>query len=892
MMKRVQTSRKWFGKRGIKVGLSAILTAALLIQPITISGTPLASAAQTTEATKLSKINEQPITAGATLQQYVWTSTRNKEKVRANVNVVRIDLHNPHVTLDVMNGLNGQFTTRNTTLGMAKETEAVAAVNGDYYAVAAEGAPIGPQVTSGTLLSSPTLLKGMYAFGLTKQNEPIIDQFSFKGTITAENGATYPLAGLNKTYYWTEDKQHSHTNNIYMYTDAWASSKRADDGATTPTEVLVRNGVVEQIVEKQYLPMNPPSDGYILRAAHKGADYIKQNLKVGDKLSVQYQLQALNTGKTYQADALKSMIGGHTILVNEGKPASYSRDVSSLGGYRARTGLGFSKDQRHVFLITVDANGNSKGMSLSELRDCMVELGVWKGLNLDGGGSTQMVSRPLGEFELELANKPENNFQRKVVNGLGVYSLAPEGSISGLLLDIEQLLFIGETAAIDIKGYDQYYNPVVMNDAGFKWTISRPLGQFGDHTFKPHAAGEATITAASGTAKKSMDVYVAGRNDIKQLRIETDLNSLSAGSTYTLPVVAETVNGLTRRVPSESIAWELRGIEGSVEGNELKVDRVTGDDAAYLIARYDQFSTVKTLPIGIDKLWTDFNDFKHPVSFTSYPSEVMGGARVVYGLPGIDENNRVLYLEYNFRKGTGTKAAYAEFNGDQGVTIEGDPQQMKLKALGDGSLNWLRAEVVDAKGKLHRVDITQAINWYGWKDFTVNFEDYNMAYPITLKKLYIANPEQGQDEREVTGAVGFDDIRFEYRGQTPTFEKKTVKLTIDHNSMIVDNETKQLDQAPVIVNGHTLVPIKFIVEALGGEVGWDAKHKKVTVLRGDQLLDMWIDDKVMVISGGRIDSPVAPTIMSGRTMVPLRLISEQLGWKVTYIPSDQTIIME
>ncbi|MFX7674822.1 phosphodiester glycosidase family protein, partial [Acinetobacter baumannii] len=92
------------------------------------------------------------------------------------------------------------------------------------------------------------------------------------------------------------------------------------------------------------------------------------------------------------------------ILVNEGKPSSFSRNTGSLSpsSGRARTAVGYSKDNKTAYLITVEDSSVSAGMTLAELQRTMAALGVWKGINLDGGGSTTMVDRPLGEFDAKL----------------------------------------------------------------------------------------------------------------------------------------------------------------------------------------------------------------------------------------------------------------------------------------------------------------------------------------------------------------------------------------------------------------------------------------------------------------------------------------------------------
>ena len=66
-----------------------------------------------------------------------------------------------------------------------------------------------------------------------------------------------------------------------------------------------------------------------------------------------------------------------------------------------------------MYLVTVDGRGASKGMTQAELANIMHEIGCYTALNLDGGGSTQMVGRIAGENELKILNTPSEI--RKVV---------------------------------------------------------------------------------------------------------------------------------------------------------------------------------------------------------------------------------------------------------------------------------------------------------------------------------------------------------------------------------------------------------------------------------------------------------------------------------------------
>lgn len=52
--------------------------------------------------------------------------------------------------------------------------------------------------------------------------------------------------------------------------------------------------------------------------------------------------------------------------------------------------------------------------------------------------------------------------------------------------------------------------------------------------------------------------------------------------------------------------------------------------------------------------------------------------------------------------------------------------------------------------------------------------------------------------------------------------------------MKVNGTNKTIDAAPVIKNGTTYVPIKHVLDAFGGQAGWDSKNQRITVLRGKE----------------------------------------------------------
>jgi hypothetical protein len=329
---------------------------------------------------QLVKQSESIVTSGARQINYAWVPS-DATKPTEMLHVLQIDLNNPYIQLNTMSGQNGSVTTGQSVGAMANETGAVAGVNGDVFGTSNEGAPLGAQINSGQLLVSTAQLKGMYAFAVTKDRQPVIDDFSFTGNVTAANGTSFNLAGLNKSAYRTEPNSgYSHSDALYMYTNAWTAPERPMDSSTTPTEALVVDGVVTEVPGLNMTITTPiPANGYILRGHKSAADFIVNNLKVGDTVQANYSLQSLSTGQIYDPSSFQMMVSGHTLLMDNGASVPFTRDINGVSGSadRARTAVGYSKDGKTAYLVTVEEIGGRAGVTLKELQQILVELGLW-----------------------------------------------------------------------------------------------------------------------------------------------------------------------------------------------------------------------------------------------------------------------------------------------------------------------------------------------------------------------------------------------------------------------------------------------------------------------------------------------------------------------------------
>ncbi|KGE20400.1 stalk domain-containing protein [Paenibacillus wynnii] len=889
---------------GTKKWIAASLAGVLWIMPVVGSdgilqiGQGSSSIAEAADsAFSVTKLGEEVITSGAIMMKYKFTAARAGKNVSGLADVIRVDLNNPYVSLDVMTGKGGTLTTRQSTGGMAKETGAVAAVNGDYFNTSAEGAPIGGQVSSGIVMSTPSQLNGMYAFTVTKDRKPVIDEFSFEGMATALDGAQYPLAGINKSAYNPEggSSTYSHAHALYIYTDAWTALQRPKNSSTTPTEVLVENGIITQISANAALPMAVPKGAYILRAHGLAAQYVIAHMVVGQALETSYSLVSKTTQQSIDPASLQMMIGGHTILVNNGQAATFSRSITSIGGYRARTALGYSQDGRYVYVIAAEKNSNSSGLSLTELQSFMTNIGVWKGLNLDGGGSTTMVDRPLAEMSTRLTfNTEYGTEQRSVVNGLGIYTTAPQGEVKGIKISGSSVLLIGQQAAYSLKGYDTYYNPIDVAAGNPAWSSSG-----GSVTVKAGQAtavkpGTATLKAVSGAASASTTVTVLGGNDITSLTLGTATGPLTVGSSISVPVTAVTKSGINIPVPNSSLKWEFVGFKGSVQDGKLTVDSInSGVTTGYAIARYDGFSTGVVLSTGAATPWENFENVTYPLAFTTNAAGVTGTAAVTAG-SAERAGSKVLSLNYDMTAGSGKMYAYAQLNGTTGKAIPAAATSMSVDVMGDMSLNWLRAELVDNTGATVYVDLAKVIDWNGWKKLNIDLSGYNIKFPASLKRLYVVNVEEGQDERAKTGVVSFDNLSFTMPSLSSDAGLPTasVSMTIGQKSIMVSGTKKAIEVAPIMMNGTTYVPIKYVLDAFGGSASWDAVTKKIMILRGSKVLDLTLGKKDFLLNGMRKSAEVAPLLMQGRTLVPLRLVSEQLGLNVKWEQKTKTVTIE
>ncbi len=122
----------------------------------------------------------------------------------------------------------------------------------------------------------------------------------------------------------------------------------------------------------------------------------------------------------------------------------------------------------------------------------------------------------------------------------------------------------------------------------------------------------------------------------------------------------------------------------------------------------------------------------------------------------------------------------------------------------------------------------------------------------------------------------------------------TLLLTIGSEVVVVNDQNKFIDVAPLIINGRTLVPLRILAEEFGAELGieFDAKSGKVTMVTYElnQIkIELFINKYEALVNGEQVLMEVPAMIINGRTLVPLRFVAESLQAEVKWDAVSESI---
>ncbi len=272
---------------------------------------------------------------------------------------------------------------------MVERTRAIAAVNGSYFGL--DGSIIGLLKMDGEIVSTPELPRT--SLGILPDGKMLIDQVHYEGKIELPDSRTVPINAVNRE---------RGENELVLYNGLYAPNTNSNNFGI---EYVVVNGKVTAVNTNN--SQIPP--GGIVLSAHGAAAQLISCLKVGDTVKV---LQTLGA----EWDTTQHALGAGPMLVKNNsvflttKVEEFGSDVA--GGRAPRTAVGLKADG-HILAVVIDGRqDNSIGMTLLELALFMQELGARDAMNLDGGGSSEMIVKG------KVVNKPSDGRERRVGDAL------------------------------------------------------------------------------------------------------------------------------------------------------------------------------------------------------------------------------------------------------------------------------------------------------------------------------------------------------------------------------------------------------------------------------------------------------------------------------------------
>lgn len=111
-------------------------------------------------------------------------------------------------------------------------------------------------------------------------------------------------------------------------------------------------------------------------------------------------------------------------------------------------------------------------------------------------------------------------------------------------------------------------------------------------------------------------------------------------------------------------------------------------------------------------------------------------------------------------------------------------------------------------------------------------------------------------------------------------------------SVLVDDKTLEMDVAPLVISGRTLAPVRLILEELGWQMRWDSASQTVFATKGESQLKLTLGEEEALYNGNVMPLDVPLMINQGRTLVPIRFIAEVTGAKVIWDDLSKTIFIQ
>lgn len=475
----------------------------------------------------------------------------------------------------------------------------IGGVNGDFYGVG-NYQPVGIVVSDGIIRCSDG---GFNAVGFFEDGSVIMGK--------PELNAYARLQGLDHLLYGINTGISD--AGMYLYTEDYAAKTRF--GVPTVNVVLAPTDdkqlrmnsyldmTVEEIIETDQ-ELELATGKMLLSMTQSGPAYfldLLRALKPGDALRI-----SVNANKDWTD--VQHAVGGLYRLLDQGviQPDIDDNQIAP------RTSLGLRPDGTLV-MYTVDGrqSGYSAGLKVSDMARRLLELGCTEACLLDGGGSTNLHVRYVGDNSSSQVNSPCYG-ERSVTNYI---MLAATGEGSGeartaVAYPAYPVVLCGTPVSFTMRAADEAGNPVELTEAA-SWSVTGTGSVDGEGVFKAETAGNATLTGTVSGLKDSAEIIVISSPEaiaLYQEGSESPLKSVSLYNGDEISLLAESTY-FGREVFSipEAYTWSVEGNIGSVDEKGVFT---AGEHSGRGVVKVSAGSTSKSVEVTVKSTYQEIEGFE------------------------------------------------------------------------------------------------------------------------------------------------------------------------------------------------------------------------------------------------------------------------------------------
>ncbi len=418
-----------------------------------------------------------------------------------DIYVLEYDLNNENIELEILR--NNEQWSKRTPLTTMATSNTLAGVNGSFFDTSSTYSDIlGFEMEDGL----PVYAKNEY--NRTQANSSSLNQKK-DGTISfgyvsnqisfeTEDGTTIYVDSVNGMQDF---------ENPTVFTGNVIKDTSYIDQNYDLYKVIIENDKVMQIIPpKTVATLNQNQIALITKH-----DYVVERMPVGT--GIKYNLQT-NLGESIHDYEL--MLSGGGNLLNNGEIVNDGIQVYPLLRV-PRTAVGTTEDNKLIAAV-IDGRGSSIGATRSEVAEIMLQLGATNAINLDGGGSSQMIAINHNNVNV-VQNVPSDGKERNISNGLGFVSTVTDRNLSRIELEVNyENAFVGNSVNLSLVGYDEYNRTIYLDDTSGIYNVTGIEAEINGNKVTPLTAGIGLIEVSYGNFNASTPINVV--NTAKDLVIQ------------------------------------------------------------------------------------------------------------------------------------------------------------------------------------------------------------------------------------------------------------------------------------------------------------------------------------------------------------------------------------